>query len=222
VVPSDEYLDSVLGRKDAETAALRMWRKTYDLTQFTKEAASAPVGFNTLGWNSTYTRQPISADEMREWLQTTIAEIMKLAPKTVYEIACGTGMLRMQIAPTCDRYVAVDFSRAVLQSLRKQLSTVPSVAEHVEVSERAADDFQGLEPDSFDAVVINSAAHYFPQVAYLTRIIGNAVNIVKPGGHIFVGDVRSPPLLPLFASSVELFQAPDELSIGELRERIRN
>src|ERR1700741_38766 len=110
-----------------------MWKKSYDLTQFPKEAASAPVGFNTLGWNSTYTRQPVPADEMREWLQTTIAEIMKLTPKTVYEIACGTGMLLLQIAPCCNRYVGVDFSPAVLQSLRKQLKTLPDIGEHVEV-----------------------------------------------------------------------------------------
>jgi ubiquinone/menaquinone biosynthesis C-methylase UbiE len=220
VVPNDDYLDNTLGRKDAETALLRLWRKTYDLTQFSREAASAPVGFNTLGWNSAYTRRPIPADEMREWLQTTIAEIMALAPKTVYEIACGTGMLLMQIAPGCDRYVAVDFSRAVLQRLRKQLETVPAVAEHVEVIERTADDFKGLEPDSFDTVVINSAAQHFPQVAYLTRVLENAVDIVKPGGHVFVGDVRSLPLLPVFASSVELFQAPDLRSVGELRELI--
>jgi ubiquinone/menaquinone biosynthesis C-methylase UbiE len=220
VVPNDDYLDNTLGRKEAETTALRTWRKTYDLTQFAKDAASAPVGFNTLGWNSTYTRQPIPAGEMREWLQTTIAEITALAPKTVYEIACGTGMLLMQIAPTCDRYVAIDFSRAVLQRLRKQLETVPAVAEHVEVIERTADDFTGIESNSFDIVIINSAAHYFPQVAYLTRVVENAVNIVKPGGHVFVGDVRSLPLLPAFASSVELFQSPDSRSIGELRELI--
>ncbi len=220
VVPNEDYLDNILGRKDAEAAALRMWRKTYDLTQFSKQAASAPVGFNTLGWNSTYTRQAIPADEMREWLQTTVAEIMTLVPKTVYEIACGTGMLLIQIAPSCDKYVAVDFSPAVLKSLRKQLETLPAVAERVEVIERTADDFEGLEPNSFDTVVINSAAHYFPQLAYLTRILENAVNIVKPGGRVFVGDVRNLPLLPVFASSVELFQAPDSRSVGELRERI--
>ena len=172
------------------------------------------------GWNSTYTRAAIPADEMREWLQTTIAGIMSLRPQTVYKIACGTGMLLIQIAPSCDKYVAVDFAPAVLKSLRKQLETLPQVAERVEVIERAADDFGGLEPDSFDTVIINSAAHYFPQVAYLTRILENAVKIVKPGGRVFIGDVRSLPLLPLFTCSVELFQAQDSLTLGELRERI--
>ena len=69
--------------------------------------------------------------------------------------------------------------------------------------------------------MINSAAQYFPNVSYLTKVLEGAVNVLKPGGHIFVGDMRSLPLLPTFASSVELFQAKDEISIGELREQIQ-
>jgi len=40
-----------------------------------KEAASAELGINIAGWNSSYTRQPIPAHEMREWLDNTVAEI---------------------------------------------------------------------------------------------------------------------------------------------------
>jgi len=221
VVPNDEYMDDILGRRSAETTVLGKWRKTYDLTQFTKDAASAPVGFNTLGWNSSYTRQAIPAEEMREWVQTTVTDILLLAPKTLYEIGCGTGMLLMQIAPRCHQYVAVDFAPAVLARLREQLRNVPTLVERVQVMERTADNFDGLDQNSFDSVVINSAAQYFPNVVYLTKVLENAVNIVKPGGHVFVGDVRSLPLLPAFATSVELFQAGDEVSVGELRDRIQ-
>ena len=144
-----------------------------------------------------------------------------MAPKALYEIGCGTGMLLMQIAPICDLYVAIDFAPAVLAGLNAQLGKVPTLTERVRVMERTADNFEGLYQNSFDCVVINSAAQYFPNVTYLTRVLEGAVNIVKPGGHIFVGDVRSLPLLPTFASSVELFQATDEISVGQLRERIQ-
>lgn len=220
VVPGDPYLDDVLGRGTAGSSVLGKWRKTFDLTQFTKNAASAPVGFNTMGWNSSYTRQPISLEEMREWVETTVADILQLAPKAVYEIGCGTGMLLMRIAPCCDRYVAVDFSSVVLDRVREQLRTVPPVAERVEVLERRADNFDGLDENSFDTVVLNSVVQFFPNLAYLTKVLENTVNIVKPGGYVFVGDIRSLPLLPAFASSVELFQATDGVSAGELRDRI--
>jgi SAM-dependent methyltransferase len=220
VVPADPYLDDVLGRTAASSSVLNKWRKACDLSQLQKEAASAPAGFNTMGWDSSYTRQPIPLEEMREWLETTVADILQLAPKTAYEIGCGSGMLTMRVAPLCDRYVAADFSPVVLERVRDQLQTAPSVEKRVELLERSADNFDGIDEDSFDTVVLNSVVQYFPNLAYLTKVLQNAVNIVKPGGHVFVGDIRSLPLLTAFASSVELFQAADGLSAGELRDRI--
>jgi len=127
----------------------------------------------------------------------------------------------MRVAPRCDRYVAVDFSPVVLDRLRAQLRTVPAVAERVEVVERRAGDLHGLDENSFDTVVVNSVVQFFPNVAYLTKVLENAISIVRPGGHVFIGDVRSLPPAQAFASSVESFQATDNMSAGELRERIR-
>jgi SAM-dependent methyltransferase len=220
VVADDGYLDGALGRETAGASAVGKWRKASDLSQLAKEAASAPVGFNRIGWDSSYTRKPISDEAMHEWVDETVADILRLGPRSVYEIGCGTGMLLTRIAPACDRYVAVDFAPVVLARLRKQLETVPSLTKRVEVKERVADDFSGIEKESFDTVVINSVLQYFPNTAFLTRVLEGTVSIVKPGGHVFVGDVRSLPLLPAFAASVELFQAADELSLAELRHRV--
>ena len=191
------------------------------MSQLNKEAAAAPVGFNTIGWNSSYTRNPIPLDDMREWVENTVGEILRLRPGVVCEFGCGTGMLVMRVAPQCSRYVAVDVSPVVLDRLREQLRTVPAIADRVKLVEGRAADITGLAEDSFDTVVINSVIQFFPNAAYLTKVMENAVNIVRPGGHVYVGDVRSLPLLQAFASSVELFQAADELKRPELRDRIR-
>ena len=221
VVPDDAYVDGVLGRRNAEATVLNRWQKTYDLNQSTPAAIAAPRGFNTVGWDSSYTRQPIPTEEMREWVQTSVNSILQLGPQRVYEIGCGTGMLLTRIAPRCERYVAVDFSREVLRRVREQLDSMPDVAERVELMERRADNFEGLESNSFDTVVINSAAQYFPHVAYLTQVLEQAVRVVRPGGRVFVGDVRSFPLLPAFTVSVELYQAAEAMELAELRERVR-
>ena len=220
VVPDDPYMDDALGRGRAQATAISRWQKTYDLTYLTKTVASVPIGLDTVSWDSTYTRRAISSDEMREWVDTTVDAILQLQPKSVYEIGCGTGMLLSKVAPSCDRYVASDFSHGALGRLRGQLEALPALAERVELLERRADDFDGLAEDSFDAVVINSVAQYFPNLAYLTRVLEYAVRLVKQGGQVFIGDVRSLPLHSAFACSVELFQAADELSIGELRDRV--
>ncbi len=221
VVPNDVYVDDVLGRVTIGSTVVGKWRKVFNLSQLTKDAASASVGFNTVGWDSSYTRGKIPADEMQEWVENTVSDILQLSPKTICEIGCGTGLLVMQLAPRCDRYVAVDFSPAVLDRLREQLRTVPSVAARVKVIESRADNLDGLNEELFDTVVLSSVVQFFPNIAYLTKVLENAINIVRPGGYVYVGDVRSLPLLQAFASSVELFQAADEMSAGELRDRIR-
>jgi SAM-dependent methyltransferase len=220
VIADDDYMDSVLGRRAEGASVVGKWRKASDLSQLAKEASSAPVGFNRLGWDSSYTRKPIPDEVMHEWVEETVAEILRLGAKSVYEIGCGTGMLLTRIAPSCDRYVGVDFAPVVLARLKEQLGTMPALAERVEVMERVADDFSGIEKESFDAVVMNSVLQYFPNVAFLTEVLEDAVKIVRPGGHVFVGDTRSLPLLPAFASSVELFQAADEMGVAELRNRV--
>ncbi len=220
VVPDDAYLDDLSGRGTKGATAVGKWRKTFDLSQLNKEAAAAPVGFNTLGWNSTYTRQPIPSEQILEWVENAVRDILQLAPKAVYEVGCGTGMLLMRIAPHCDRYVAADFSPVVLTRLREQLQKLVSVAERVEVKERPADNFDDFDNNSFDAVVLNSVEQYFPNIAYLTKVLEGAVNVTRPGGHVYVGDIRSLPLLPAFAASVELFQSTDEISSGTLRNLI--
>jgi ubiquinone/menaquinone biosynthesis C-methylase UbiE len=221
VVPDDTYMDDVLGRGRAQAKAISRWQKTYDLTYLTKTAAPVPIGFDTVSWDSSYTRVAISSDEMHEWVDTTVDAILQLQPKSVYEIGCGTGMLLAKVAPSCNKYVASDFSHEVLDRLREQLATLPALEECVELLERRADNFDGFADDSFDAVIINSVAQYFPSVAYLTRVLEHAVRVVKQGGQVFIGDVRSLPLHSAFACSVELFQADDGLSIGELRDRVK-
>ena len=80
--------------------------------------------FNTIGWQSSYTDQPIPPDEMREWLAHTMERILALQPQHVLEIGCGTGMLLARVAPHCASYVGLDFSRTALDHIRTMQQTV--------------------------------------------------------------------------------------------------
>ena len=86
---------------------------------------------------------------------------------------------------------------------------------------RPADDFGGIPPREFDTVVLNSVVQYFPSVDYLLRVLEGAVEAVSDGGAVFVGDVRSLPLLEALHLSVELERAKDALPIEELLRRVR-
>lgn len=87
--------------------------------------------------------------------------------------------------------------------------------------QRPADDFSGFADGAFDAVVLNSVVQYFPDVDYLLGVLAEAVRVVRPGGHVFVGDVRNRALLEVFHASLQLRQASDSLPVEQLIQRVR-
>jgi ubiquinone/menaquinone biosynthesis C-methylase UbiE len=219
VVPNDEYVDRFLGGPEEQSRRVRKWRLVFDWFQGGKSAKSFRPAFNF--GNSSYTDQPYPVDHMRDYVEMPVAEILPLRPAEVLEIGCGTGLLLLRIAPACKRYVGVDFSPASLKSLRKQMEELGGDWPQVTLIEGTADNTEGFEENSFDTVIINSVVQYFPDVEYLNKVLHEAVRVAKPGGAIFVGDVRSLPLLEAFAVSVELYRAPSSLPLAELRPRVR-
>lgn len=209
--------DSGANAEQLETSHLSQWRQLYDDTY--QAATKAAPEFNITGWNSSYTGQPIPAEEMREWLDHTVERILALEPRRVLEIGCGTGLLLFRIAPHCESYYGTDFSRRVIDQLKGSLKQSANL-NHVSVSHREAGDFDGLEPDSIDVVILNSVVQYFPTVEYLIKVIEGAVRVTRPGGAIFIGDVRNLDLLTAFHASVQLHKAARTLSVAELNERV--
>ncbi|MBM3853319.1 MAG: amino acid adenylation domain-containing protein, partial [Verrucomicrobia bacterium] len=176
--------------------------------------------FNVIGWDSNYTGQPLPEVEMREYVEQTVARVRALRPRRVLEIGCGTGLLLFPLAPHCEQYVGTDLSGVAIQQLIALRDGRPGFA-HVELRAQRADDFVGLAPGSFDAVMLCSVVQYFPGIDYLLAVLEGALRLLRPGGAIFLGDVRLRPLLPAFHASVQLFKAPASLDAAGLRRRVR-
>ncbi|WP_395823741.1 amino acid adenylation domain-containing protein [Archangium minus] len=204
------------------TEQVDQWRTVW--SEIYREGAGTGQGsrepdFDISGWSSSYTGQPIPAEEMREWVETTAADILALKPKRVLELGFGSGMVLFRVAPSCERYVAADISAAAVENVRRGVEA--RGLSQVTLLQRAAEDFSGIEPGSFDLVIINSVVQYFPSAEYLRTVLAGAVSAVRPGGAVFVGDVRSLPLLEAFHTSVQLHQAAPTLSRAELLQRVR-
>ena len=90
----------------------------------------------------------------------------------------------------------------------------------VELFDRCADNFEGIADDSFDAVVINSVAQYFPSIEYLLTVVEGAVKAVAPGGFVYVGDVRNLRMLEALHLSIQLHKAEPGVRREELRWRV--
>ncbi|HEY9852905.1 MAG TPA: thioesterase domain-containing protein, partial [Leptolyngbyaceae cyanobacterium] len=174
--------------------------------------------FNITGWNSSYTGEPIPLEQMQEWVSDRVEQILALKPKRVLEIGCGTGLLLFQIAPDCEKYVGTDFSTVSLQFIQDRLDTL--TLPQVELLQRMATDFDGIDATSFDVVILNSIVQYFPNLDYLMEVLEGAIERVNPGGVLFVGDVRSLPLLTAFHTWVQFGQADAGMERNKLQQKV--
>ena len=220
VVPAGRVETLQAETTELERQHLTDWQQLYDDT-YRQKTAGAHAAFNTAGWNSSYTGLPIPAAEMREWQQSILARIRLLNPRHVLEIGCGTGLLLLQLAPQCAAYCGTDFSASALTYVRQQLASAAEDCSHVRLLHRMADDFGGIEAESFDLVILNSVVQYFPDLDYLLRVLAGAFRALKPGGAIFLGDIRNYRLLEAFHASVQIAQAPASLSAEALRKRVK-
>jgi 2-polyprenyl-3-methyl-5-hydroxy-6-metoxy-1,4-benzoquinol methylase/acyl carrier protein len=196
------------------------WQSLYERTYSQGQDSLADLTFNITGWNSSYTRQPIPASEMREWVEKTVSRILAFRPEQALEIGCGTGLLLSRVAKHCLEYWATDYSHAAIHYVEGVCSAVEGL-EKVKLVCQTADNFEGIAQHQFDTVVLNSIIQYFPSVDYLLQVLEGAINVIGDRGQIFVGDVRSLPLLELYHAAVQLAQASDSKTVEQWQQQVR-
>jgi amino acid adenylation domain-containing protein len=188
--------------EEAELDHVGEWRELHE--NVFDDAASGGFEENFTGWNSSYDGSEIPLDEMREWHAATIERIQALRPKRVLEIGVGSGLILSRIAPDAEEYWGVDLSEKAIANLRRELAGRPELAGKVHVAARPAHDLGELPDEPFDTVIVNSVAQYFPSVDYLAEVIRTAAARVRPGGAIFLGDIRNLRSLRAFRTATEL------------------
>jgi amino acid adenylation domain-containing protein len=204
--------------EEGQIGHVSQWQKIWDETYAQPSIYPDPT-FNTTGWLSSYTGFQYPMEEVQEWVSNTVEKILSLRPRRVLEIGCG--LLLFRIAPHCEFYLGTDPSLSGLRYIEEQLKTPGRELPQVRVWQRMGDNFEGIGERSFDAVVLNSVIQYFPNAEYLAQVLERAVRAVRPGGSVYVGDVRSLALLEAFHGSVQLHLAAPSLEKSDLRERIR-
>jgi amino acid adenylation domain-containing protein len=197
---------------------LSQWREVWDDVYRKEPAAESPT-FDTAGWLNSYTGARFPAEEMAEYAANSEERILALNPQRVLDIGCGLGLLLFRAAPRCQHYCATDFSAAGLDRLAQHVTRAE--LKNVRLLHRAANDFTGFEPASFDTVVLNSVLQYFPDMNYVLEVLDGVLTILKPGGAIFLGDILSLPLLEMFHTSVEQHRASADVAREEIMRRVR-
>ncbi|MBI3789504.1 MAG: amino acid adenylation domain-containing protein [Gemmatimonadetes bacterium] len=175
-----------------EGETLDRWATVFDTTYANAETTGDAVepGFNIAGWISSYDKKPIPAAEMREWVARTCDRILASGPQRVLELGVGTGLLLFRVTPHVAHYHGLDISATGLDAIRADPAFAP-LADKVTLQVAGAHEADKLPAGSFDVVVINSVVQYFPDAAYLVKVLEGAVRALAPGGRIFIGDLRS-------------------------------
>ncbi|GAA3970305.1 hypothetical protein GCM10023085_60630 [Actinomadura viridis] len=185
-------------REGAADERIAEWRQIYD-AEYT-EVGTVVHAEEFAGWDSSYDGAPIPLEHMREWRDTTVERIRALRPRRALEIGVGAGLLLTRLAPECEEYWGTDFSGPVIAKLRADLGPESPVR----LGHRPAHDTGGLPREHFDTIVINSVVQYFPGAGYLAEVIAKAMELLAPGGALFVGDVRDLRSARAFHTAIRL------------------
>jgi pristinamycin I synthase-3/4 len=204
-------------RSAARISQIRQWQQLYD--SIYEQGDERSEDSDLAGWISSYTGEPIPPGEMWLWVDQTVARLKELNAERVVEIGCGTGLLLKRLAPECASYTGIEFSAVALSRLSAYLSGRDELS-CVELKQGLAHELGFLGDASVDLVILNSVVQYFPDVQYLIDVLQEAMRVTKRGGHIFVGDVRSLPLLEAYHTSIELYKAGPESTLGQIRRRV--
>jgi polyketide synthase 12 len=195
-----------------ENAAVAEWTGAWDRAY---ESDAEDPTFNISGWTNSYDGMPFTVSEMRDWQRSTVDRILSYAPERVFEIGSGSGLMLFGVAPHCSAYHAIDASKQAVDITKRHLHSLPqATCEHC-----PADSLPDIAPGSFDTIIVNSVAQYFPTMSYLMSVIDWAAKVVTHG-RIFIGDVRDLSLLSVFHADIVHYQSQGVISDEELRRRV--
>ncbi|PMB34523.1 amino acid adenylation, partial [Fischerella thermalis CCMEE 5319] len=222
IVPSSQHLNSQ--ETILEQQHIANYQTVYDEIYSQNHSFSQLDSTISLrSWIGSDTNQPLPEAEVIEYADSTAQRILSVVqPKRVLEIGCGTGVILLRVAPHCTYYCGTDISDVALRYTQQQLAIrQPDILTKVSFLHRAAHNFQDIATEQFDTIILNEVVQHFPSIEYFVDVLQSAVKVVQPGGYIFLGGVRSLPLLEAFHTWVQLNRVPPSWSTAQFYQWVQ-
>lgn len=214
VVPSAAPAGQEPEADDATERQLDEWLQVHEAID-TDDTAPLPFGEDFGGWDSSYSGDPIPLPQMRQWRGEVIRRIAEHDPARVLEIGVGSGLILAKLVDRVEEYWGIDLSPTAISLLEAHIRE-QGLTEKVRLRSQPAHVTEGLPTGYFDTVVINSVVQYFPNGAYLRQVIEQALDLLAPGGRVFIGDVRRAETLRAFHTAIQVGRAADGHDSGRL------
>ncbi|MAD33146.1 MAG: hypothetical protein CMJ88_05255 [Planctomycetes bacterium] len=194
--------EDVVGEEEGGVDAVRdIWDGAY-IQGTDKEECFDPT-LNYSGYVDSFS--PDGSLHARASIQETTEETVKrilawTKHRNLMEMGMGMGMILFRVAEACDRMYGAEMSQAACDYVENVLKKHPPCAPvkdkvtlHCCSADAIANEFKGA---NLDTVVINGTVAYFPTRAYTCDVLQQVASVLNPGGHFFLGDVRSLLHLP--------------------------
>ncbi|WP_051033578.1 non-ribosomal peptide synthetase [Acetivibrio cellulolyticus] len=166
------------------------------------------------GFVNSYTGMPFSKEEVDQYKEhiVSLAKPYLGKEKKVLEIGCGSGTIMFSLAPYVKQYTGLDPSETTQKRNMEQIEA--GGITNVKLLNGFAHEFELIEEDSFDLIIIASTVQFFPGFIYLERVLESALKALNPGGTILVADVMDAGRKEDFRKTLEDFKAKEGCQTG--------
>jgi len=146
------------------------------------------------GWASSYTGEPLSKEEMREYGDNTFKKLSPFLHKNmrVLEIGCASGITMFRIAPYVSFYYGTDLSGIIIDKNKNRVKA--GNHKNITLDCLPAHDIDKIEAENFDLIIINSVIQYFHGHNYLRKVIAKAMDKLADKAYLFLGDIMDQEL----------------------------
>ncbi|UII31895.1 amino acid adenylation domain-containing protein [Fulvivirga ulvae] len=188
-----------------QQSQVESWKNLYD-SEYGKTENDSAVDeeFNIIGWNDSFTGEPIPAHQMREWLDDISEVIFHEQPQNVMEIGSGTGLIFYALAGKVNNYIGTDFSGSSVRQIQNRIDKGLREYGNNEFHVCPAHEVGEVPVNNVDTVILNSIIQYFPTESYLTEVIEKSIEKLNGQGRLIIGDIRDNRLLKPFKGRLTL------------------
>ena len=126
------------------------------------------------------------------WRKQLVKHLKKQAPKTILDVATGTGDLAIaMLKAKPEKVIGIDISNGMLEVGRKKMKE--KSLDHIITLQQADSEELPYEDNSFDAVCVSFGARNFEN---LEKGLTEMRRVLRDGGQLYILEFSQPTLFP--------------------------